>query len=392
RANQMKNEFLAMMSHEIRTPLNNVMGISEILVEDGLDAEKREEYIDIIRSSGGLLLSVINDVLDYSKIEAEELKIQPAKISLRTLVHEVVRLLKLKAKEHCVALSVNVHDDAIDEIVLDPVRLKQVLINLVDNAIKYSQGGEVVIDVETKAVSEDKQQLSIAVRDNGIGIPEEHLSTIFNRFDKGMYRERSMLKGTGLGLYIVRKLLELMGGSISVQSVLGKGTEFQCSIPISSSDEQQNPIKDMIDSRHFLVVDDEAINHDIMQRYFSVYERQPYLSLSGRAAMTLLNDMYQEHGKNIIDVMLIDCMMPGMDGVELIEEIKKDPRFKDIFLILMSSSDTISKYKHSGEDAKSDEVHYDACMVKPLYEDQFFEKLGIILMNYMLNNQKKLQH
>jgi signal transduction histidine kinase/ligand-binding sensor domain-containing protein/DNA-binding response OmpR family regulator len=331
RANQAKSIFLATMSHEIRTPMNGVIGMASLLAETSLTQEQRE-YTEIIRSSGESLLGVINDILDFSKIESGKMELEEKDFDLRNCVEEVLDLFANKASDLRLDLLYELDHDVPEHIVGDSLRLRQILINLVGNAIKFTQRGEIFVSANVLHKENDRYELRFAVRDTGIGIPEDKLNRLFKAFSQVDASTTRKYGGTGLGLAISEKLVGLMGGNIWIESTVGKGTTFFFTIKTRLSEQQPTTYiyeKDALKNKKILVVDDNATNRLILQNQLKLWQAQPVLANSGEHAVDILSETPG------FDLVLTDMQMPGMDGLQLGELIRK--RHPELSMILLSS-------------------------------------------------------
>ncbi|WP_435257377.1 response regulator [Thioclava sp. FR2] len=306
-ANRAKSAFLANMSHEIRTPMNGVVGMAELLCDTALTEEQRL-FAETIKSSGEALLVIINDILDYSKIEAERLTLHPEPFDLERMIHEVTMLLQPRARAKGIDLLIDYDMFLPTRFVGDPGRVRQVLTNLLGNAVKFTEVGHVLVRVIGLDEEDGKQALHVTVEDTGIGIPPDHLDHIFGEFNQVESQQNRKFEGTGLGLAITRRLIERMGGSIWVDSELSKGScfGFRVALPVS---ENTDPTRAPISVRKALVVDDQFINRTILERQLTPHEIQVTLCRSGAEALEILRKDPD------FDVILTDHEMPEMDGL-----------------------------------------------------------------------------
>jgi hypothetical protein len=313
-ANRAKSAFLANMSHEIRTPMNGVVGMAELLCDTALTEEQRL-FAETIRSSGEALLVIINDILDYSKIEAERLTLRPEPFDLERTIHEVTMLLQPRAREKGLDLMIDFDMFLPTRFVADPGRLRQVLTNLIGNAVKFTEKGHVLTRVVGVDEADGNQTLHVTVEDTGIGIAPDHLDHIFGEFNQVEDERNRKFEGTGLGLAITRRLIEHMGGSVWVDSTLGEGSSFgfRITLPVA---EDAGPVQLPVDVRRVLVVDDQFINRTILERQLAPCGIEVTLCRSGAEALDRLAS------DPAFDVVLTDHAMPEMDGVQLLDHIR----------------------------------------------------------------------
>ena len=368
-ANRSKSDFLAQMSHEIRTPLNAIIGMADLLWETALSAEQRQ-YVRIFRRAGTTLLNLLNDILDVSKIESGHMELEEIEFDLWDVLEKVCELLAMRAHEKGLELACRVMPDIATNLRGDPTRLRQVLMNLVGNAIKFTEKGEVVLRVEREPGSNQAGRLQFAVSDTGIGIPEEKLSQVFGTFTQLDSSTSRKYGGSGLGLAIAKYFVERMGGRIWVESKASIGSTFYFTAQFGASRESTTVRSSQrldLKGLRTLIVDDNATNRLILAEALAGWGALLTTAEDGEQALMELNrasDAGEPYG-----LVLLDCRMPGLDGFQVAEHIQRHPGLAGITVLMLTSDN------RTGDAARGRKLGINAYLVKPVQRPELLETI-----------------